>query len=359
MAYCRSRLHPGNTHVSVDFAGGDGIGVVSRPPKVDLGVEGTNVNTTLALPSDRWILFAWGRGVGPAILYWGELALFVVIALALGRLRRTPLRTRDWLLLGLGLSTFSWWVLIVFGAWLFVLDRRGGSALREALAVQHGAGRCLQRSPSRRSRCWSARFRTACSASRTWVCSTQAGTCRGSWIARPRSCRSRSSSRCRSGSTSSRCCCGRCGCRSRCCGGCRGRGGSMQSKGCGEGKSRAEARPTGDRMRSFSSEGALVKACTRCDPRMRPCVRLRTPMNESPRCRARRRRRSRRRTRSVRLRQARGNDPDARRREAQDLHPDPEGREERADAADAHAVRRRQPRARASTARTCSRPCRR
>ena len=50
--------------------------------------------------------------------------MFVVIALALGRLRRTPLRTRDWLLLGLGLSTFSWWVLIVFGAWLFLLDRR-------------------------------------------------------------------------------------------------------------------------------------------------------------------------------------------------------------------------------------------
>ncbi len=119
-------LAPGQHSVSVEFAGGDGIGVVSRPPKVDLGVEGTNVNTTLALPRDRWILFAWGRGVGPAILYWGELALFVVIALALGRLRRTPLRTRDWLLLGLGLSTFSWWVLIVFGAWLFLLDRRGG-----------------------------------------------------------------------------------------------------------------------------------------------------------------------------------------------------------------------------------------
>jgi hypothetical protein len=89
-----------------------------------LGVEGTNVTATLTLPRDRWILFAWGKGVGPAILYWGELAVFIVIALALGRLRRTPLRTRDWLLLGLGLSTFSWWVLIVFAAWLFLLDRR-------------------------------------------------------------------------------------------------------------------------------------------------------------------------------------------------------------------------------------------
>jgi hypothetical protein len=117
-------LVPGQHSVAVEFSGGEGIGLVSRPPQLDLGVEGTNVNTNLTLPRDRWILFARGKGVGPAILYWGELAVFIVIALALGRLRRTPLRTRDWLLLGLGLSTFSWWVLLVFAAWLFLLDRR-------------------------------------------------------------------------------------------------------------------------------------------------------------------------------------------------------------------------------------------
>jgi hypothetical protein len=117
-------LIPGQHTVAVEFSGGDGIGLVSQPPQMDLGVEGTNVNTSLTLPRDRWILFAWGKGVGPAILYWGELVVFIVVALALGRLRRTPLRTRDWLLLGLGLSTFSWWVLIVFAAWLFLLDRR-------------------------------------------------------------------------------------------------------------------------------------------------------------------------------------------------------------------------------------------
>src|SRR5688572_780165 len=134
-------LAPGQHSVSVEFSRGDGIGLVSRVPPVDLGAEGTNVNLTIALPRDRWILFTWGRGVGPAILYWGELALFVVIALALGRLRRTPLRTRDWLLLGLGLSTFSWWVLIVFGAWLFLLDRRPG--LRFAKRWQFNAAQVV------------------------------------------------------------------------------------------------------------------------------------------------------------------------------------------------------------------------
>jgi hypothetical protein len=117
-------LSPGQHRVLVELSRGGGVGLVSRSPAIDLGVEGTNVDTTLQLPRDRWVLFAWGRGVGPAILYWGELAVFIAIALALGRVRRTPLGTRDWLLLGLGLSTFSWWVLFVFGAWLFLLDRR-------------------------------------------------------------------------------------------------------------------------------------------------------------------------------------------------------------------------------------------
>lgn len=123
-------LTPGRHDVSVSFSRDEGVAWASRPPAIDLGVEGTNVRTTLALAENRWILFAWGPGVGPAILYWSELALFAVIALVLGRLRRTPLRTRDWLFLGLGLSTFSWWVLLVFGVWLFVLDARARWRIR-------------------------------------------------------------------------------------------------------------------------------------------------------------------------------------------------------------------------------------
>jgi hypothetical protein len=117
-------LTPGVHTVALAFTRDSGAGVVSRPPQIDLGADGANVRTTMALARDRWVLFAWGDGVGPAILYWGELALFVILAVLLGRVGQTPLRTRDWLFLGLGLSTFSWWVLLVFGAWVFVLARR-------------------------------------------------------------------------------------------------------------------------------------------------------------------------------------------------------------------------------------------
>ena len=48
----------------------------------------------------------------------------IVIAWALARTRRTNLKFRDWLLLGLGFSTFSWGALIVVVAWLFAFAWR-------------------------------------------------------------------------------------------------------------------------------------------------------------------------------------------------------------------------------------------
>jgi hypothetical protein len=52
----------------------------------------------------------------------------VLVAWGLSRLRRTPLRFWQWLLLGLGFSTFSWSALLVVVAWLFALDARARQA---------------------------------------------------------------------------------------------------------------------------------------------------------------------------------------------------------------------------------------
>ena len=46
------------------------------------------------------------------------------MAYALGHVRQAPLRTYEWLLLGLGLSTFSWSVLLLFAGWIFAMRWR-------------------------------------------------------------------------------------------------------------------------------------------------------------------------------------------------------------------------------------------
>ena len=118
-------LIPGAHHVQIRWQSDDAASVIVRSPPVDLRVASSNVTTTLQV-GQRWVLFAGGRGVGPAILYWGELAVFTVLALTLGRSRRTPLRSHEWLLLGLGLSTFSWFVLLLAVVWMMAIRWREG-----------------------------------------------------------------------------------------------------------------------------------------------------------------------------------------------------------------------------------------
>jgi hypothetical protein len=117
-------LSPGSHFVEVDWEESRESGFRVRPSAVDLGSPASNITTLVKLPVSRWPLFAHGTGVGPAFLYWGELVVFIAIAWLLGRSKLSPLRFVDWLLLGLGLSTQSWWVFSLIAAWLLVMRWR-------------------------------------------------------------------------------------------------------------------------------------------------------------------------------------------------------------------------------------------
>ncbi|MBK7251343.1 MAG: hypothetical protein IPI06_10905 [Gammaproteobacteria bacterium] len=117
-------LLPGTHAVSVEWTLPHGARLRTRSAPVDLHAPSSNLRTTLALPADRWPLAAFGRGVGPAVLYWGELVVLLAVAWLLGRWTFSPLRGHEWLLLGLGLSTLSWGVLALVALWLFALRWR-------------------------------------------------------------------------------------------------------------------------------------------------------------------------------------------------------------------------------------------
>jgi hypothetical protein len=100
------------------------IATVARLDRVDLGAGASNLQASLHLPQDRWVLLGFGPPLGSAILYWAELLVFALAAVALGRLAWSPLRTHEWLLLGLGLSTFAWPTLMLFAVWAFAMSWR-------------------------------------------------------------------------------------------------------------------------------------------------------------------------------------------------------------------------------------------
>ena len=101
------------------------LGLRMQSPALDLGVSAANLRIEIKVPEKRWLLAASGPGVGPALLYWSQLALLVIVAWALARHGGTPLRFHHWLLLGLGFSAVSWIAALIVGGWLLLLGWRG------------------------------------------------------------------------------------------------------------------------------------------------------------------------------------------------------------------------------------------
>jgi hypothetical protein len=122
-------IAPGQHAFAITFRENADLGARTRTPAVSLGLPAANITLTSSLPEDRWLLATWGPRVGPAVLYWGELLVMILVAYALSRTRRTKLTFVNWLLLGIGFSTFSWTALIVVVVWLFAFDWRGRTTL--------------------------------------------------------------------------------------------------------------------------------------------------------------------------------------------------------------------------------------
>ena len=117
---------------------------------LELHAPAANIDLTLQLPQDRWVLWTWGPTDGPAVLYWSQLLVLLIAAWLLARYAPTPLRLRHWLLLGLGFSAFAWSAYALVVVWLIALGLRArlrapeqmpGHALQPAATGPGGADR--------------------------------------------------------------------------------------------------------------------------------------------------------------------------------------------------------------------------
>ena len=115
---------PGQHSVSVSWRSTGGMTLRTTTPEIDLGAPAGNIELSLKMPDDRWLLGTLGPQLGPAVLYWSELVVLIVFAFILGRTGLAPLSSWQWLLLGLGFSTFSWPVLGVVAIWLLACGVR-------------------------------------------------------------------------------------------------------------------------------------------------------------------------------------------------------------------------------------------
>ncbi len=118
-------LNPGSQDIIIKWKEARGIGWYFASPAVDLGIASVNARVVIAPGHDRWVLLTGGIRQGPAVLFWGVLIVVVLLAVALGRIQGTPLKTHSWVLLGIGLSTATPFTALLIAVWIFMLYGRG------------------------------------------------------------------------------------------------------------------------------------------------------------------------------------------------------------------------------------------
>jgi hypothetical protein len=117
-------LHPGDQSVEVDWQSTQPLQPAVAVAPVVLPVPCANVQTVLKVPDGRWVLWTHGPLRGPAVRFWSVLICSVLAGTALGRLRSSPLGSRDWVLLCMGLTQVSLPAAFTFAGWLLCLTLR-------------------------------------------------------------------------------------------------------------------------------------------------------------------------------------------------------------------------------------------
>jgi hypothetical protein len=117
-------LEPGARTVGATWLQLNDSMTLIRGPRVDIGVAAVNAAVTFNMPAQRWILFAGGPNLGPAVLFWSYVIVVMVAAMGLGKTHITPLRTHQWILLGLGLTQVPAGVAVLVVGWLMALGYR-------------------------------------------------------------------------------------------------------------------------------------------------------------------------------------------------------------------------------------------
>lgn len=118
-------IMPGRQSIQIDMQLPSGLGFKTQTPEFNLPLPLTNITTEFSVPHDRWILAVGGPRLGPAVLYWSVLIVVLLLAAALAKSRYTPLKMHEWLLLTLGIASYSLTVLVILALWFALLKVRG------------------------------------------------------------------------------------------------------------------------------------------------------------------------------------------------------------------------------------------
>jgi hypothetical protein len=130
-------VRPGDQTISVAWKINAPLAMASKADPVRLPVETANAEVAISVPEERWVLWTHGPTRGPAVRFWTILASALIAAFVLGRLTASPLKTHEWMLLGIGLTQVPVLAALAVVAWLFLLAWRGRDSFQKLAAVAY------------------------------------------------------------------------------------------------------------------------------------------------------------------------------------------------------------------------------
>jgi ABC-type amino acid transport system permease subunit len=118
-------VKPGEQHYHISWQEPRGMNARFRSSEVDIGSANVNHHISLSVPRDRVVLFVGGPSMGPAVLFWGVIIVFLLLSIGLAQFNKiAPLRYWQWALLSIGLVPISIGSALVVVGWFFITGLR-------------------------------------------------------------------------------------------------------------------------------------------------------------------------------------------------------------------------------------------
>ncbi|MEE4357438.1 MAG: hypothetical protein V2I97_13325 [Desulfococcaceae bacterium] len=124
-------LKPGMQEMEVQWQQNRSLSFMEQSPELHTGSQAVNARVIFHMPSDRWILLTGGPRMGPAVLFWSYFFVILIAGFALGKISLTPLKSWQWMLLGLGLTQIHVPGALLIVGWFLALGLRKKDRISE------------------------------------------------------------------------------------------------------------------------------------------------------------------------------------------------------------------------------------
>ncbi len=117
-------LQPGSQTIHLEWNTQSASSLFIKGPAVQIGNQAVNARVSFKMPYNRWVVWAFGPTLGPAVLYWSYIIVILLVAILLGQITITPLKARHWLILSLGLTQVPIQMALIVAGWFLILGLR-------------------------------------------------------------------------------------------------------------------------------------------------------------------------------------------------------------------------------------------